>query len=149
MATVKQVVGTKTALTVTGLATLASGTYVTSAVYNNTTNQPLDVMVEAAITPGTTTGNKQAVIFAQASYDNSVFQSGPGSGTTTTDESDLTLVGVVPLNTAAGAQVKSFSTALAYGGVLPPYVRYVVKNDSGVAFTNGALNTAEISATVA
>jgi hypothetical protein len=144
MATVKQVVGTRTALTNSGLATLASAAYATSAVKDNTTNQPLDVLVELSITPGTVAGNKQAVLFALASLDNSNFQTGANS----TDEADMTLIGVLPLNSNTTAQTKMFSTAMAYGGALPPFVKYVVKNDSGATFSAGTINTAEVSATV-
>jgi hypothetical protein len=150
MATVKQVVGSPTALTVTGFSTLASATYVASAVYNNITNQPLDLMIEVtAATTNTPAGNKQVVVFAKASYDNSNWQSGPVSGTTTTDEPDLTFLGVLPLATASTTERKSFSVASAYGGVLPPYVNIVLKNDLGVVLTSGSVLTAEISATVA
>ena len=150
MAIVKQVAGTKTALTCTGLGTLASATYVTSAVYNNTTNQPLDLMVELTVaTTNTPSGNQQCVVFAQASYDNTNFQTGPGSGTTTTDEPLLTFLGIVAVAITATTERKSFSVAAAYGGVLPPYVQIVVKNDLGVALTTGTLATSEISATVA
>jgi hypothetical protein len=149
MATVKQVVAAPAALTVTGLSTLAAGTYVTGPTVNNTTNQPLDSLAELSATPnGTTTGNQQAVLFAQASLDGATWQSGPGSGTTTTDESDLTFIGALPLKTASGAQTKQFSVAAAYGGTLPPYYRLVVKNDCGVAFSAGSIRTAEVSATV-
>lgn len=149
MATIKQLVGTRTALTVTGLATLASATYVASNVLDCATNDPLDVLVELTITPGAVTGNKQAVLFAVASLDNTNFQTGPTSGTTTTDEPVLTLIGVLPLNTNTTAQTKIFSVAAAYGGALPPYLKFVVKNDSGAAFTAGTIYTSEVSATVA
>lgn len=145
MATVKQVVGTRTALTVTGLSTLTNGSYATSNAKDNTTNQPLDVLVELSVTPGTVAGNKQALLFAIASLDNSNYQTGANS----TDEADMTFIGSLPLNSSSTAQMKVFSTALAYGGSLPPYVKYVVKNDSGAAFTAGTINTAEVSATVA
>lgn len=148
MAIIKQVVGTRTALTVTGLATLASATYVASDTLDVSANDPLDVAVELTITPGTVAGNKQAVLFAQASLDNINFQTGPASGTTTTDEPVLTRVGVLPLPTAAVAQRKVFSLAASYGGVLPPYVKLVVKNDSGAAFTAGTVFTSEVSGTV-
>ena len=42
-------VGTRTALTVTGLATLASATYVASATYTANTNKPWDVIVEVDV----------------------------------------------------------------------------------------------------
>ncbi|HEV2612535.1 MAG TPA: hypothetical protein VGU61_19895 [Noviherbaspirillum sp.] len=148
MATVKQEVGTRTALTATGLSTLASATYVASNVLDVSANDPLDVIVELAITPGTVAGNKQAVLFAQASLDNTNFQTGPASGTTTTDEAVLTLIGTLPLPTNATLQRKAFSVAAAFGGVLPPYLKFVVKNDSGAAFTTGTIHTAEVSGTV-
>lgn len=149
MAVVKQVAGTRTSLTVSGLSTLASATYVASNVKDNTTNQPLDVMVELTVaTTNTPAGNKQVVVFAQASYDNSNFQSGPNSGTTTTDEPLLTYLGTVLLQTTSVTEIKSFSTAAGYGGVLPPFVKYVFKNDLGVALTTGTVTTTEISATV-
>lgn len=149
MAVVKQVAGTRTALTSTGFSTLASATYVASSTYSNVANQPLDLMVEVtAATTNTPTGNKQVVVFAQASFDNTNFQTGPTSGTTTTDEPLLTFLGVVPVQIASTTEVKSFSAAAAYGGVLPPYVRIILKNDLGVALTSGSVATSEISATV-
>lgn len=149
MSTVKQVAGTRTSLTVTGLGTLASATYVASSVKDNTTNQPVDVIVEVtAATTNTPAGNKQLLVFAVASYDNTNFQSGPTSGTTTTDEAQLTLLGILGMPTASQTEVKGFSVAAAYGGVLPPFFKVVVKNDLGVALTSGSVNTSEISVTV-
>ncbi len=150
MSVVKQVVGAKTALTSSSLATLAAATYCVSSTYDNTVNQPLDLMVEATVaTTNTPSGNMQVVLFAQASYDNTNWQSGPTSGSTATDEPLLTYLGVVPVAITATTEIKSFSVAAAYGGVLPPYVRIVAKNDLGVALTTGTLATSEISATVA
>ncbi|MDB5802289.1 MAG: hypothetical protein JWL63_3228 [Rhodocyclales bacterium] len=150
MSTVKQVAASLASLTVTGLSTLASATYVTSAAKDNTSNQPIDVVfvVEAATT-NTPSGNKRLLVFAQASYDNSNWQSGPGSGTTTTDEPDLTLLGVLPINTSTTTHRKAFPIAEVFAGVVPPFVRLVIKNDLGVALTSAAVNTSEISATVA
>lgn len=149
MAIIKQIAGARTALTVTGLATLASATYVASAVKDNTTAQPLDVMVEVTVaTTNVPAGNKQVVVFAVASYDNTNFQTGPTSGTSATDEPLLTFLGVVQVAAASVTQVKSFSIASAYGGVLPPYLKVVLKNDLGVALTTGTVATSEISATV-
>lgn len=150
MATGKIVAGTKTSLTVTGFSTLASATYVASSTYDNTTNKPIDLVVEVtAQTTNTAAGNKQVKVFAQASYDNSVFQTGPTSGTTTTDEPDLTFLGVVPMNTNSTNHIKSFSVAAAYAGSLPPYVKIILQNDLGVALTSGSVSTIEYSYTVA
>lgn len=149
MATIKQVVGARTALTVSSLSTLASATYCVSSAYDCTTNQPIDLLVELAVTPGTVSGNKQVLIFAQASLDNSNYQTGPTSGTTATDEPDLTFIGCVPVLTNSTAQMRIFSVASAYGGVLPPYLKFVVRNDSGAALSAGTVKTAEVSNTVA
>jgi len=151
MATVKQVVGTRTALTTSALNSLASATFVSAGTITHNTNQPLDVLVEVTATPGTVAGNKQLVVFAKISLDGTNFTSGPESGTTTTDEPDLFFVGTVPLNTNSTAQTKTFSLAAAYGGVLPYASKIIVKNDSGAALaaSGNSVYYSEISATVA
>jgi hypothetical protein len=150
MSTVKPVAGTKTSLTSSSLATLASATYCVSSTYNNTTNSPVDLIVEVtAATTNTPAGNKQLAVFAQASYDaGTTWQTGPTSGTTTTDEPLLTFLGVLPIQTASVTETKAFPVAPAYCGNLPPYMRIVVKNDLGVALTSGTLSTIEQSVTV-
>ena len=145
MATVKQPVGARTALTFAALPTLASATYGTSSTKDNTANQPVDLLVELSITPGAVAGNKQAVLYALASLDGTNFQTGANS----TDSGDMTFIGVLPLATASSKQTKLFSVAMAYGGVLPPYMQFVVLNDSGAAFTAGTIYTSEINPTVA
>ena len=150
MSTVKTVSGSRTSLTSSSLATLASANYCVSSTKDNTTNQPIDLMVEVTLaTTNTPSGNKQAVVFCQASYDNSNWQTGPTTGSTTTDEPLLTFLGTIPLASASTTETKAFPVAPAYGGNLPPYVRIIVKNDLGVALTSGSINTSEISATVA
>lgn len=147
MTTLKQPVGARTSLTVTGLSTLASGTYVQSAAYTANTNQPLDVIVELDLaTTNTPAGNKQVVVFVRESLDGANFRSGPGSGTTTTDEPNLRLLGTVPMNTASVTQIATFSVAQALG-YCPYAFKIVVKNDLGVALTGGTAFTSEISAT--
>jgi hypothetical protein len=44
MSTIKQQVNARSTLTITGIATLASATYVASSTYTANTNQPLDVI---------------------------------------------------------------------------------------------------------
>lgn len=151
MATVKQVVGSRTSLTTSALNSLASATFVSAGTITHNTNQPLDVLVEVTATPGTVSGNKQLVVFAKISLDGTNFTSGPESGTTTTDEPDLFFVGTVPLNTNSTAQTKTFSLAAALGGVLPYASKIIVKNDSGAALnaSGGSVYYSEISATVA
>ncbi len=132
MTTTTLVSGTRTALTTTALNSLASATYVSAGTINVSASSPVDYLVEVALTPGTVAGNKQAVVFAKVSTDNTNFTTGPESGTTTTDEPNLYLLGVVPLNTNATQQAKTFSIFGTLGFV-PPYCKIIVKNDSGVA----------------
>lgn len=149
MAAIKQVVEARTALTVTGLSTLASGTYVTSAAYPANTNDPLDVIVEVDVaTTNTPAGNKQVVVFVKESLDGTNFRSGPGSGTTTTDEPNLRFLGTVPMNSVTTTQIGTFSVAQALG-YCPYAFKIVLKNDLGVALTSGTAFTSEISSTVA
>jgi hypothetical protein len=138
MAVVKSEVQSAVTLstTATSLSTLASATYLVSASITHITNDPLDVLIDVQInTTNTPTGNKQLVIFAQASLDGTNFTTGPTAGTTATDEADLYFVGVLPVN-QAGTHRKIFSLAAAYGGTLPHTSRLVFKNDMGVAITN-------------
>ena len=148
MATVKQIVGARNSLTVTGFATLASATYVASADYDCTTNDPIDVIIEVQVaTTNTPAGNKQVVVFLQESLDGTNFRSGPTSGTTTTNEPNLLFLGTIPMNAASTTQVATYSVMQALGYV-PAEFRVVFKNDLGVALTGGNAFTAEISETI-
>ena len=149
MATVKQVQGTRTALTIAALATLASATFCASSAYNCTTNQPLDVIVEVDVaTTNTPAGNKQVVVYIQESLDGSNYRSGPTSGTSLTDQPNLKYLGTVPINSSSVTERATFSILQALGYV-PQYFQIVCLNDLGVALTSGSAYTAEISATVA
>lgn len=148
MATVKQVVGARNSLTLTGFATLASATYAVSASYNCTTNQPIDVVVELHVaTTNTPAGNQQLVVFLQESLDGTNFRSGPTSGTTTTNEPNLLFLGAIPMRSASTTHVATYSIMQALGYV-PHTFRIVVRNDLGVALTGGNAFTAEISETI-
>jgi hypothetical protein len=145
MAVIKSDVQAPVSLTVTGLATLASATYVVSNVLSHSVNDPLDVLIDVAIaTTNTPAGNRQVVIFAKGSLDGSNFGSGPESGTTATDEPDLHYVGSLPMNTATTTHRKVFSLAAAYGGVLPASTKLVFKNDLGVTITSASVQTSEV-----
>jgi hypothetical protein len=145
MATIKSEVQSPAALTVTGLNTLASATYVTSATLTHSANDPLDVLIDVSVaTTNTPAGNKQLVIFVKGSLDGTNFGSGPESGTTTTDEPDLHFVGSLPLNSATTTHRKIFSLAAAYGGLLPAASKLVFKNDLGVALTSASVQTSEV-----
>jgi hypothetical protein len=148
MATIKQIVGARTSLTVTGLSTLASGTYVSSAIYTANTNQPLDVIVEVSVaTTNTPAGNKQVVVFVKESLDGTNFRSGPESGTTTTDELNLRPLGTVPMNSVGTTQIGTFSVSQVLG-YCPYAFKLVFKNDLGVALTSGTVFTSEISSII-
>jgi hypothetical protein len=117
------------------LNSLANGTYVVlgTLTHSSSGKTPLDCLVELSATPGTVSGNKQLLLFAQKSLDGTNFETGPTSGTTTTDEPDLTYVGTLPLGSNATLQRKTFSLAAAYGGTLPFASKLIAKNDSGAA----------------
>lgn len=124
------------------LGTLASGTYITSAVIDLSSTIPEDVTFEMECNPnGTPTGNKQLVLFAKFSLDNTNFGSGPESGTTTTEEPDLHLIGVLPTNDTNDHR-KFFSLA---GLPVARYMKLVAKNDMGVALTSGNVYRADIT----
>ena len=149
MATVTQVQASRTSLTVTGLSTLASATYVASDAYNASTNDPVDIIIDVEVaTTNTPGGNKQVAVFVIASLDGTNYQSGPTSSTTTTDEPDLTQIGNIALNTATTTHRKAFSLANTLGFV-PQYFKVVLKNDLGVALTSGAVYTAEVTYSIA
>ena len=138
-------VGTRTSLTVTGLSTLASATYVLSNAVTPDTNNPVDVIIEVILaTTNTPTGNKQVVVFIKPSLDGTNYTSGPESGTTTTDEPDLHFLGSIPMNTASTNHAKMFSIGQALG-FIPHTFKLVFKNDLGVALTSASVYTSEIS----
>ena len=138
-------VGTRTSLTVTGLSTLASATYVLSNAVTPDTNNPVDVVVEVILaTTNTPTGNKQAVVFIKPSLDGTNYLSGPESGTTTTDEPDLIWLGTVKMNTAS-TDHKLFASVGQALGYVPYSFKLVIKNDLGVALTSASVYYSEIT----
>ena len=146
MAIIKSEVQTPVTQLVSGLGNLASGSYTRGDnQINHGANDPLDVLIEVTVTPGTVTGNKQLVVFAKASLDGDDFTTGPQTGTAlAADEPNLYYVGSLPLNTNATQQRKVFSLAAAYGGVLPRQSILVFKNDSGATFTAATVRISEV-----
>ena len=148
MADIKQPVGTRTSLTVSGLSTLDSATYCVSNTYTANTNKPLDVAVEVEVaTTNTPASNKLVAVFLKESLNGTDFRSGPETGTTTTDEPNLLLLGIIPMNTSSVTQRGTFSVVEALGYV-PHSFKVVIKNELGVALTSGAAFTSEITGTV-
>jgi hypothetical protein len=127
---------------VLALGTLASATYVTSSAIDLGAAIPIDVTFEVeANANGTPSGNKQLILFAKFSLDNTNWGSGPESGTTATEEADLHLVGVLPMNDTNDHR-KFFSLQ---GLPICRYVKLVAKNDLGVALTSGNVYQANIA----
>lgn len=152
MTTQKNNLGTRTQLSgaAAALNSLASATYVVLGTITHSSSGKVgfDTLVELAVTPGTVSGNKQALLFAQASLDGTNFGTGPTSGTSTTDEPDLIPLGVLPLNTNSTLQRKTFSIAAVMpGGVLPFATKIIARNDSGAAFSGSGndLYTSDVS----
>jgi hypothetical protein len=119
------------------LNSLASATYVVLGTITHATNDPLESKIEVSVTPGTVTGNKQVVLFAQASIDGTNFETGPTSGTTSTDEPNLRYVGTVPCRTNSTLQRKVMDLSAAYpSGQLPYATKLIAKNDTGAALAS-------------
>lgn len=135
MSTITAAAGSRTALTTTALDSLASATYVSAGTIDVSAVDPLDTVVEVAVTPGIVSGNKQVLVFAKVSMDNSTFSTGPESGTTATDEPNLKFLGAVPCGTNSTLQRQAFSVMSALGFV-PPYMKIIVKNDTGAALAS-------------
>lgn len=131
MATTTLQAGTRTLLagSDTAINGLLSATYVVAGIVNVSASNPVDYLVEVTVTPGATT-NKQVFIFAKISTDGTNYTSGPETLNSATDEIDLYLLGILPLNSASTAQTKAFSVFNALGFV-PPYAKIILKNDTG------------------
>lgn len=149
MSDYKEPVGSPASVGFTGLATLASGTYVQSTnpiTFN--TNKPAQAALEVNVeTTNTPTGNQQVLVYVRDSLDGSVFASGPTSGTSDVRQANLKYVGCVPLTTASTPETR----ILPLKGVLDyiPHSAYVViKNDLGVALTAGTVRVSEIVPTI-
>jgi hypothetical protein len=137
MADIKANTSAASSLTISGLSSLASANYAVSSALDLTAVDPLDVLVDITVTPGTVSGNKQLLVFAKVSLDGTNYTTGPESGSSAVDEPNLYLLGALPLNTNTTAQRGVFSVANALGYV-PPYLKIVVRNDSGAAFSAGS-----------
>lgn len=141
MTTFTQAQGTKSS-SVLNLGTLAASTYITSTAIDLGATIPLDVTFEVECDPnGTPTLNKQLMVFAKLSLDNTNFGSGPESGSTATEEADLHWIGTLPCNDT-NTHRKFFSLQ---GLPITRYLKLVVKNDMGVALTSGNVYRADIT----
>lgn len=123
--------GTTTALTVTGISTLANGSSATSATVDNTTNLFIDALVEVTFTTGTVSATGTVEIWAKGSIDNTDFD----------DDLNDRLIGVVVLTgTTSQTRKRIAGLAAAFGGTLPPYWQLRIRNATGAALTAGAVS---------
>jgi hypothetical protein len=146
MTTQTLIVSSKTSVSVTGFNSLANVTYCISDVIDFTSVDPLDAALEVYTSPGTVSGNKQLLVFAKTSLDNSAWTTGPESGTSTTDQPNLMPIGAIPCNSNSVSQRRHFPLQAILGWV-PPYVKVVFFNDTGAALqsTNNLLWQATIT----
>jgi hypothetical protein len=134
---------------------LAAANYdLTLTSYNSTTNRPVDVLFEyIASVAASSTGNKQIVLFVQASMDGTNWPPVPSSVSDATHDTSMQQLGAIPTNGGTGVETvrppRPYSIAAAFGGIVPPYWRVIVKNDCGVALSSCSARTQEISLTAA
>lgn len=147
MTTSTQLLGTRTQISgaAAALNSLASATYVVlgTVTFASSSKTPLDCKLEVSVTPGTVGSLKQVSIFAQESLDGTNFGTGPTSGTTATDESNLRFIGVIPCNTNSTLQRGIFALAGKFGGMIPHSAKIIAKNETGAALA-GSGNDAYI-----
>lgn len=133
--------GTRSSALLT-MGTLASATYIASSAIDLGSAIPTDITLEVEVTPSSTpSGLKRIIVFAQLSLDNTNYGSGPTSGTTTTDESDLQWIGSYTIN-STGTHRK-FMRLIDLP--ITRYLKLVAKNDLGVAITSGFIYRADIT----
>lgn len=123
------------------LGTLASGTYIASSSIDLADaggKVPSQVTFQIEFNAnGTPTGAKQMALFAKWSHDGTTFDSGPESGTTTTEEADLDAFGTAPGNDTNDHRRSFLVTPVQR------YLKAIVKNELGVALTSGKLYVIE------
>ena len=111
----------------TSLDSLAGGAVALSSdTINVATNKFVDVLLEVNIANITDSGNRQVIVFAVPSIDNSTF-----AEFTATNTHNAFVVGAVGETGTTNPHVRILSVAAALGGPLPPYFRVGVLNDNG------------------
>lgn len=121
-----------TALTVTGLSTLANGSSATSNVVDNHTGLYLDGVFEVSVTSAAASVSATGYldIFLQPSLDNSNFPDA---------QNDLYL-DTIQIIANSTTYIKLLSIAKALQGWAPPYFKLRFANNSGAALTAGSVN---------
>lgn len=148
MASLKQIFGASTAITIT-LNSLGSGAARESTAVDNSTNLYLDALVTvvAKLATGTPGSERSIYIYAYGSEDGTNYgdnASGTDAALTMRSPHNLKLLDVLNVPDAGALTYKSqpISIAQAFGGVLPRKWGIVVVNASGLA-----LNSTGCSAT--
>jgi hypothetical protein len=159
MTSVKEAMGSATAITCSG-AIASSGTVGRqSTVIDNSTNLMLDALVELNVAyPNSAPANDKAIyIYAFASLDGTNFPEGLGAsdagftfqGAAGALTSALRLLGVVPAVQNVTARYGPFAVAPAFGGILPAKWGIIVLNYSGQTITTFTSQYREIYQTIA
>lgn len=145
MATVKELLATPTAMTITlaSLANSTSGAGQQSTLVDNTTNLYLSAQISVKITVGTTpTANSLIYIYLIRQDNNGTPIADDGAGTTnaaiTITNAPLLGTLLVPAATSNVAYQRIFDTTFL--GTLPPKWGIAVVNSSGVALNSTAGN---------
>jgi len=130
--------GTRTTLTgaSTALASLTNTSYVVAGTIDVSAVDPVELVVEAEVT-AVGAANNFVTVFAKASFDNTNFGTGPESGTTTTDEPDLHVIGYIPTNNTGSTQHRKAFSVMQALGFIPPYLKIIVKNSAGATLSAG------------
>jgi hypothetical protein len=129
VAEIKTLYGSAQTLTISGAATLANSSSVTSPAVDNTTTNYLDVLAEIQVTTGTgATLTGYVEIWLKGSIDNTDFD----------DDVNDKWVGTIAM-AAAGAQTRKRVVSLAAGfnGSMPNYWQLRIRNVSGGALGSG------------
>lgn len=141
MASIEAVYGSVTAVSVTGLATLANGSSATSEAIDNTSNRFLDALLEVEVaTASGATATGYIEIHIKGSVDGVDFD----------DDNNDKWAGTINLVTAGAATRRRIvSIASSFGGAMPPYWRLRVRNASGAAFTTASVGYRGVKAQAA
>jgi hypothetical protein len=144
VATIKIGYSAETAMTVTGLASLASSPTAgwQSAVVDNTTDLYLDALVQVVLDFANTAPGASQAAYVYAYGGLATTYSDPASGSqgaitlpdVTTSPNKLRLIGTIPYSVQNEvAESSPMSVCAAFAGLLPPKWGLVIVNHSGAA----------------
>ena len=128
MADIKLKYDAATAIAIT-IDNVVAGAIATSSAIDNSANLYRDILIEVSIADIAEAGNFIANLYLSSSVD--------GTNYSMANSANLGIaafLGSVPLIGAGTWRSRAFSAARAFGGTLPPYIKLVVYNDSGVSF---------------